>query len=157
MRNCMIHDDGRADQELLNDLATWTPSIEASWVKLTGNNPRQLRLGAELSFGHGEMILALAVTKVLAREANQLLQPALPRSQWADMLIADLVDSDAHVLRAPHFRRRARGLAKFHYPPLQLTDDELAEARNRCLGHQAAAGLAPRRDDSSMKKRGSTD
>ncbi|MBV9028989.1 MAG: hypothetical protein JO364_01500 [Pseudonocardiales bacterium] len=90
----------RADQALLNDLATWTPSIEAGWVKLIGDNPRQLRLGAELSFGHGEMILALAVTKVLAREANQLLQPKVPRSQWADIPIADLVDSDAHVLRA---------------------------------------------------------
>ncbi|MGB6161001.1 MAG: hypothetical protein WBF75_00175 [Pseudonocardiaceae bacterium] len=90
------------------------------------------------------------MTKVLAREANQLLQPALPRSQWADMLIADLVDSDAHVLRAPHFRRRARGLAKFHYPPLQLTDDELAEARHRFLSHQAASlpgkATAPRKN-----------
>lgn len=46
-----------------------------------------------------------------------------------------MIHSDAHVLRAPHFHRRARGLAKFHYPPLQLTDDELAEARNRCLDH----------------------
>ncbi|HWR46741.1 MAG TPA: hypothetical protein VN327_03825 [Pseudonocardiaceae bacterium] len=134
MRNCMIHEGGRADQTLLNDLATWTPSIEAGWVKLTGNNPRQLRLGAELSFGHGEMILALAVTKVLAREANQLLQPKVPRSQWADMLIADLVDSDSHVLRASDFGRRAGGFAKFHYAPLQLSDTEPAEARNRYLG-----------------------
>jgi hypothetical protein len=120
MRNCMIHEGGRADQTLLNHLATWTSSIEVSWVKLTGSNPRQLRLGAELSFGHGEMILTLAVTKVLAREANRLLQPALPRSQWADMLIADLVASDTNVLHASDFRRRARGLAKFHYTPLQL-------------------------------------
>lgn len=71
------------------------------------------------------------MTKVLAREANQLLQPTLPRVQWADMLIADLVDSDQHVLRAPDFIRRARGLAKFHYGPLMLTDTELREARRR--------------------------
>ncbi len=44
MRNCMIHEGGRADRTLLNDLASWTPSIEAGWVKLTGNNPRQMRL-----------------------------------------------------------------------------------------------------------------
>lgn len=134
MRNCMIHEGGRADQTLLNNLATWTSSIEVGWVKLTGNNPRHLRPGAELSFGHGEMILTLAVTKVLAREANRFLQPALPRSQWADMLIADLVDSDAHVLRASDFRRRACGLAKFHYAPLQLSDDELTDACHRYPG-----------------------
>ena len=63
MRNCMIHAGGRADQTLLNDVAGWTPGTEAGWVKLTGNNPRQLVFGDELAFGHGEMILALAVTK----------------------------------------------------------------------------------------------
>ncbi|MGH3852247.1 MAG: hypothetical protein ACRDR6_01860 [Pseudonocardiaceae bacterium] len=133
MRNCMIHAGGRADRCLLKNLATWTSSIEAGWVKLAGNNPRQLRLGAELSFGHGEMILALAVTKVLAREANQLLQPTVPRSQWADMLIADLVESDVHVLLASDFGRRAHGLARFHYAPLQLSADELAAACSRYL------------------------
>lgn len=137
MRNCMIHEGGRADQKLLTHLATWTSSIAAGWVQLTGNDPRQLRLGAELSFGHGEMILALAVTKVLAREANRFLQPALPRSQWADMLITDLVDSDAHVLRASDFRRRARGLAKFDYAPLKLSDNELADACHRYPGRSA--------------------
>lgn len=136
MRNCMIHEGGRADRTLLNNLATWTSSIEAGWTKLTGNNPRQMRPGEELSFGHGEMILALAVTKVLAREANRFLQPALPRSQWADMLIADLVDSDAHVLRASDFHRRARGRAKFDYAPLQLSDDELTDACRRYPGNR---------------------
>jgi len=129
MRNCMIHAGGRVDQTLLNDLASWTPSIENGWVRLTGSSPRQLALGDELSFGHGEMILTLAVTKVLAREANQLLQPALPRSHWADMLIADLVETDPHALGAPDFLRKARGLAKFHYGSLGLTEAELSEAR----------------------------
>jgi hypothetical protein len=143
MRNCMIHSGGRADQTLLNDVVGWTPGIEAGWAKLTGNNPRELALGDELAFGHGEMILVLAVTKVLAREANQLLQPTLPRDQWADMLIDDLVEADPHVLRAPDFLRRARGLAKFHYGRLKLTDTEFGDARDR--------------RPFSEKKRGSTD
>jgi hypothetical protein len=143
MRNCMIHNGGRADHELLNNLAAWTSSLEAGWVRLTGNNPRQLRLGAELSFGHGEMILALAVTKVLAREANQLLQPTLPRCQWVDMLIEDLVDSDTNVLRAPDFSRRARGLTKFHYAPLQLSDGELEKGRRRYLGRRTMGSVSP--------------
>jgi len=138
MRNCMIHNGGRVDQQLVNNLTTWTSSVETGWVRLTGDSPRQLSLGAQLSFGHGEMILALAVTKVLAREANQLLQPALPRRQWTDMLIEDLVESDTNVLRAPDFRRRARGLAKFHYAPLQLSDGELEKGRLRYLARQTA-------------------
>jgi hypothetical protein len=134
MRNCTIHESGRADQTLLNDLATWTPDVATAWSRLTGDDPRRLGLGADLSFGHGEMILTLAVTKVLAREANQLLLPVVPRHQWADMVIADLVDSASHVLHAPDVGRRARGLSNFHYSPLQLTDDELKEA---CLRHRA--------------------
>ncbi|MDQ3030388.1 MAG: hypothetical protein M3R09_10270 [Actinomycetota bacterium] len=157
MRNCMVHAGGRADQRLINDLASWTPGIEAGWVKLTGNNPRQLTLGDELAFGHGEMGLALAVTKVLAREANQLLQPTLPRDQWADMLIDDLVEADPHMLRAPDFLRRARGLAKFHYGALKLADTELGDARLRHLSRYTAAGPPATGGPAAKKKRGSTD
>ncbi len=56
---------------------------------------------------------------------------SLPREQWADMVVDDLVDSDPHVLRAPDRLRRARGLARFHYQDLGLTSSELAAALAR--------------------------
>lgn len=66
--------------------------------------------------------------------ASHLLQLTRGSNQWADMLIADLIASDANLLGASNFRRRARGLAKFHYAPLQLSDDDLDEGRYRYLG-----------------------
>ena len=79
----------------------------------------------------GTLILALAVTKVLAREANRLLQPALPHSQWADMVVDDLIESDSHALRAPDRMRRAAGLGRYHYGAIALTSGELSAAFGR--------------------------
>jgi len=133
MRNCTIHSGGRANSSLVNAIAAWTPSAQAGWVRLARRNPQGLRVGDRVEFGHGELILALAVTKLLGREANQLLQPALPRTQWADLVLDDLLGDDPRALSGPDALRRARGLARFHYQPLSLTDAELqaAEARRR--------------------------
>jgi hypothetical protein len=128
MRNCMIHAGGRVDQALLKNLTDWTAGIEAGWVKLTGNNPRHLRADDELAFGHGEMILTLAVTRALGRETNHLLQSSVPRVHWADMVVDDLLSGGRHTIHAPDLRRRLHGLATFHYGVLRLTRMELDEA-----------------------------
>lgn len=131
MRNCTIHSGGRANVPLVNAIAGWTPSAEAGWVRLARRNPRGLQVGDRVAFGHGELILALAVTKVLAREANELLQAALPRTQWADLVVDDLRDADPRSLAGSDALRRARGLARYHYQPLALTDAELQSAVTR--------------------------
>lgn len=131
MRNCTIHSGGRANASLLHKISNWTASTEAGWVRLARRNPRGLRVGDVVVFGHGELILALAVTKLLGREANQLLQPALPRAQWADMVVDDLLASDPRALASPDASRRVRGLARYHYQPLALTDAELQSAMTR--------------------------
>lgn len=128
MRNCTIHAGGRASRSLVQGISTWTPATETGWVRLVKRSARGLRVGDVVSFGHGELILALAVTKVLARQANQLLQPALPRTQWADMVIEDLTGTDASALAAPDAFRRVPGLTRCHYRPLALTDAELRAA-----------------------------
>lgn len=131
MRNCTIHSGGRADRSLVNAFVSWSASAEAEWVRLAGRNPRHLRLGDRVEFGHGELILALAVTKTLGREANLLLQPALPRDQWADVVVNDVLTDDPHALTRPNAHRRLRGLARFHYQRLALTDAELQAAASR--------------------------
>jgi len=129
MRNCIIHDGGRADGGLVKAVTAWTPSTEAAWVKLTKRTLRHLQVGDRVQFGHGELLLSLAVTKSLAREANLLLQTALPRPLWAQLVLEDI------RLTEPQFKgdsvqvlRKARGLARFHYRPLKLTDSELSAA-----------------------------
>ncbi|QNE19080.1 hypothetical protein F1D05_15580 [Kribbella qitaiheensis] len=127
MRNCMIHDGSRANQALVNKIASWTSSTEAAWIQVTKRSLRQLRRGDVVEFGHPELILSLVVTTALAKEANGLLQAALPRQLWADLVIEDLHCTDPR-LTGLSLRRKARGLARFHYGPIRLTDDELAAA-----------------------------
>jgi len=131
MRNCTIHRGGRANASLVNALKTLSQTAEAGWTRLAGRSPRSLQVGDRVEFGHGELILSLAVTKVLGREANGLLQPALPRAQWADLVVDDLVSDDPHALASPDAQRRLRGLSRFHYQPLVLTESELRAAATR--------------------------
>jgi hypothetical protein len=131
MRNCTIHTGGRVNTTLVTQLATWTPDAETGWVKLTHRSPRALQIGEIITFGHGEVLIALAVTKVLAREANQFLQPTLPRNLWADLVIEDLEAENPAALAAPDIMRRATGFTRFHYGPLKLTSTEIADALKR--------------------------
>ncbi len=131
MRNCQIHEGGRASAPLVGELSKWTAGTEAGWIRLAKKSPRTLSIGDSVQFGQGELIVALAVTKKLAREANQLLQPALPRRLWADLLLDDLTTDHANVARASDRLRKARGLARFRYGPLALTDQEIEDAFRR--------------------------
>jgi hypothetical protein len=131
MRNCMIHAGGQADARLLGQIASWTSPIAADWLAIAHADPRCLRLGDKISFSHGELIVSLAVTKRLAREANRLLQKTLSRSFWADLLVADLTASDPSAVRGSQALKKARGLARFSYHPLSLTEQELRDAISR--------------------------
>lgn len=131
MRNCTIHAGGRADVVLVRDLARWSTSVQTDWMRIAKRSPQVLKVGDPVTFGHGELILALAITKRLAREANEQIQPVISRARWADIAIDDLLESDPKVLRAPDRQRRAEGLARFHYAPLKLTTKELASALAR--------------------------
>lgn len=131
MRNCTIHAGGRADTRLVGHLRTWSGTTEAGWIRLARRSPRALKVGDLVTFGQAEMILALAVTKTLDREANELLQPALPRDLWADLVIEDLIADNPGSKGAPDALRRARGLARYHYGGLGLTSTELQDALAR--------------------------
>lgn len=131
MRNCTIHAGGRADTRLVGHLRTWSGTTEAGWLRLARRSPRALKVGDLVTFGQSEMILALAVTKTLDREANELLQSALPRDLWADLVIEDLIADNPGSKGAPDALRRARGLARYHYGGLGLTSTELQDALAR--------------------------
>lgn len=131
MRNCTIHSGGRCSRTLINHLASWSSDAEDGWMKVAGRSPRSMSVGDPIEFGHGEVLISLAVTKALARETNRLMQPALPRELWADLVVEDLLDDDPQALATSEALRRARGLARFHYGPLLLTDAEIQQALGR--------------------------
>lgn len=128
MRNCTIHAGGRASETLVAQFATWPATVAAAWVKLAKRDPRRLKVGAPVTFGHGELILTLAVTKTLARAANEQLQPALPRSLWADLLLEDVLRDHPGIKREPNGLRKTIGVARFNYGPLKLTEAEIRAA-----------------------------
>jgi hypothetical protein len=74
------------------------------------------------------MILALAVTKVLDREANEMLQTSLPRELWADLMVEDFIQDYPNALRVPDRMRKAKGIARYRYGALALTEAEIAAA-----------------------------
>ncbi|WP_375432332.1 hypothetical protein [uncultured Friedmanniella sp.] len=128
MRNCTIHSGGRANAILVKGISGWTAEVEREWIRLAGRNPRHLRVGDVVRFSHGELILALAVTKRLGREANQLLQPALSRDLWADIVVADLLTDDGGAILRSEFPRKVQGWCRFSYGALSLSRDELDAA-----------------------------
>lgn len=131
MRNCLIHAGGRASSALVSQVATWPTGTEDGWSRLAKRSPVHLSEGDPVEFAHGEMILALAVTKVLDRQVNEMLQVCLPRDLWSDMVVEELRDLNKASLRAPDALRKLRGIARHHYSPLGLTEVELRSALSR--------------------------
>jgi hypothetical protein len=131
MRNCMIHAGGRANRALVNHVAGWTAGTEALWVK-AAPTLRGTRVGDPVQFGHHQIILTLAVTKALSREANVVIQLVIPRDLWADVVAEDVREQHGGQLPPfPECLRKMRGVARFHYGPLRLTDAELQAAVRR--------------------------
>lgn len=131
MRNSVIHAGAQASQELINELATWTPPLVSGWLGLAHRDPTTLGVGDVLELGHGEMIVALMVTKRLDREANVMLQGALPRSTWIRMVLDEADEVSPGITRRADSGkafRKARGIANFYYKPLALTDLEIQAA-----------------------------
>ncbi|MET9288883.1 hypothetical protein [Nocardia beijingensis] len=133
MRNCTIHSGGKVDGVLINDLSNWNPAVEQAWEKVAKRSPRNLAAGQTVTFGYGEMLLALAVTKTLERETNVMLQGALPRNMWADMVIQEMLENDPNAIKTTAGIRTAKGTARQYYGPLSLTESEIEDAIKRVI------------------------
>jgi hypothetical protein len=132
MRNALIHRGGRASRSLIEQVNTWSLDTEAGWKNITGRTLRGIKEGEVLQLGHGELILTLAVTKNLARRLNEILQAALQKSLWADVLIEDLMNYGPGLPRDPHNQmRKAKGYARYFYAALGLSEHEIKDAITR--------------------------
>lgn len=99
----------------MTQVADWTTKTEQLWLKVAPSL-RGIRKGEQVPFGHQQLILTLAVTKFLSRQANVLVQRVVPRDLWADIVVQDVVEQiGAHCLR---FRS---GCAKFVVLPDSIT------------------------------------
>ncbi len=129
MRNSLIHDGGNAKQKVVSDAAKWADSVDDAWTAGGARSPREIVAGEPLSFGYPEMVLTLAVTKRLAKQINVSLQKAVPRDQWADIVLGDWISQNGPLPTDPIIRERAiTGHARFRYTALDLTLDDLNAA-----------------------------
>lgn len=131
MRNSLIHAGGKASTELANHSQQPTTDATVLWHDLTGNAYPKLNAGQVVTLGHPEVVVALAVTKRLAREANQGLVKTLPRPLWADILVEDATSQYPNVGNANQARRLLNGLARHDYGTLGLASSEIVSAAKR--------------------------
>lgn len=131
MRNCVVHAGGRVGHALHTAITALTDAAVDRWDALAESGLRGLAEGELLRFGHGEMLVALALTKQVDREANQLLQAGLPRSIWADIVVDDALEQHPDSVRNGSANRKISGVARHHYGALAMSTDELRSACER--------------------------
>ncbi|RZU14146.1 hypothetical protein EV645_5010 [Kribbella rubisoli] len=135
MRNATIHSGGRAHQALVDKVARWTPTAEAGWVRIAKKSLATIAVGDRVEFGHPELILTLAVTKSLGRQANVILRDSLSRTLWARLVIEDVLAEEPGNLNRHQLERKVAGKARRHYASLKLTDYELTAAMRVVLAN----------------------
>jgi hypothetical protein len=134
LRNAIVHANGRAGTELFAEfLPRWTPEVERGWVKIAKRSPLELTDDERVDLRHGELILTLAVTRKLARQANAMLVTALPRDLWINLLIEDGVASGKVDGNHTRRERDLRSLARLHYEPIAFTRAEISIAATGTL------------------------
>lgn len=126
-RNTYIHSGGRANATLLTRSAGLSSAAHTLWRDITNESVPTYALGDTVRLGLTELIAALAVTKRLAEEANVMLQSAVARPRWADMLVAEWLPARKPGNRS-QWIRKLRGLGRMNYAPLGLSDGDLDAA-----------------------------
>lgn len=89
MRNASIHNNGISTQKLSDDISTLSASARQLWKSSSGEELPDYPTGVNVKIGVAELIITLAVTKRIAKSANQALQSTLPRQMWASVLVVD--------------------------------------------------------------------
>lgn len=128
MRNSVIHRSGVANQRLVDAINTLTPAGEAEWRKHATRSPRGLQAGDQVTLMLGELILALATTKALAREANRLLIKAVSPATWAEVIIDDHLQRTRRKLNPTARRRTVLGLRRHQYSAVAVSEADLETA-----------------------------
>lgn len=129
-RNTHIHNGAKASPALVKAVASTDARVLGVWESITKTSFPVYQVGDEVKLGLSELIGILAVTKRLAEEANSLLQRALPKSAWADIVILDWLDNRKPG-NAQQQDRQLIALSNRHYGPISLTEAELEAAKVR--------------------------
>lgn len=128
MRNSIIHRSGAANQRLVDALVDLTPAGVNEWRKHAGRSPLGVGVGDRITLMLGELILALATTKALARDANRMLITAIPSAKWAEVIVDDHLQQTSRNLDPRQRSRAILGLRRFHYSAITVSESALETA-----------------------------
>ncbi|MFB0836056.1 hypothetical protein ACX8Z9_13380 [Arthrobacter halodurans] len=129
-RNEHIHNGGVVRQRFATAIAACSATSLRVWEDVTGEPFPAYRTGDRVKLGLPELIGTLALTKRLATEANEGLQPVLSASIWADLVAEEW--KDPWVPGNPGQQdKRIQGIARKYYGAVNIKAAELADARKR--------------------------
>jgi hypothetical protein len=126
MRNCTVHAGGLADKRVENHCKRMSERARRGWENITGYEP-DFRAGQDkITFTHRETAAALAITRNLALQANEILQMSIPRAAWGEILMRDLDEFGPGLPKDPSERiKKVRGYARHYYSALRFTEQEV--------------------------------
>lgn len=125
MRNCIIHSAGVADDDLLGRLSEVGAAGSALWTRFTSKSLPKPKLGKAFALGHDEIVVALAVTKHLARELNMALAVSYPRHLWVARAVADAHQAGRTSGNPNQSARSVAGYARLLYGPIGISKAEV--------------------------------
>ncbi|WP_369367028.1 hypothetical protein AB5L52_28775 [Streptomyces sp. CG4] len=132
MRNAVIHAGGKPKQGLVAAANSLSSGALAQWVKVTGEHPAtRVQLGVPVTFSHGGLVLALAVTKRISQEMNFALMGSLSRDTWADVALEDFIAEHPRLVHIAQRKRKLSGFLQSYYQALNLTEAETVSAMQR--------------------------
>jgi hypothetical protein len=126
MRNCLVHKGGIADARLVETVNDLSRGAVAGWKKQTAKTPRNLKEGDSVCISTGEIVLALAVTKKLARCANTIAADSLSRTTWVDVALEDIQEFGPGIPANKDERfRKVQGYVRHYYSAAGITQQDL--------------------------------
>ncbi|WP_426118656.1 hypothetical protein [Kocuria sp. LHG3120] len=129
-RNTHIHEGRRADRRLVNGLNSTKRSALELWAMITKEEFPRYKVNDLVRLGLPELIGILALTKVLAEEANEALQSSISHQTWADTIVADW-KVDKRPGNPDQQFRQITGLTRREYSVLEIPEEELRDAMVR--------------------------
>jgi hypothetical protein len=127
-RNCHIHSGGMVNDECVAARAALSPEADAEWTRMTGVEVPNSRLGNRVQLGEPELRGTLAVTNILMREANHMLQLRLPSTRWARMAVTEFVEQSPLPAFSSDRLKALKALIKRYYSAVALRDAEIMSA-----------------------------
>jgi len=132
LRNAVIHNASMLDSYAVAAVPLLSGASEARWMDVVGSPATKFVAGDKLSMGLGEVMMAFSTTRYLTAEINGALGGALPRTQWANMVVQDYADTEPIGFKSSmRLAAKLQRFAHLQYRPLGMTSSELrAEAVN---------------------------